>query len=56
LISLSVFFPAYNDAPSIGKLVNKIFEVLRQRAPDVGLVNGFKLERHDPWHRIAIET
>jgi glycosyltransferase involved in cell wall biosynthesis len=129
-----VFFPAYNDAPSIAKLVDKAFEVLRERAsdfevivvddgsrdntggvlkdlearygamfriithaenrgygaalrsgfaaarkdfvfytdgdgqydvgelpklldcmaPDVGLVNGFKLERHDPWHRIAI--
>ncbi len=23
-------------------------------APDVGLVNGYKLERSDPWHRIAI--
>ena len=134
MISLSVFFPAYNDAPSIAKLVDKAFEVLRERAsdfevivvndgsrdntaavlkdlearygavfrivthaenrgygaalrsgfaaarkdfvfytdgdgqydvgelpklldcmtPDVGLVNGFKLERHDPWHRLAI--
>jgi len=132
--SLSVFFPVYNDAPSIGKLVDRAFEVLRQRvsdfevivvndgsrdgtaealdglqqrhgpafrvithaenrgygaalrsgfaaagkdfvfytdgdgqydvgelpklldlvAPDVGLVNGYKLERSDPWHRIAI--
>ena len=129
-----MFFPAYNDAPSIAKLVDKAFEVLRERAsdfevivvndgsrdntagvlkdlearygavfrivthaenrgygaalrsgfaaarkdfvfytdgdgqydvgelrklldcmaPDVGLVNGFKLERSDPWHRIAI--
>jgi glycosyltransferase involved in cell wall biosynthesis len=129
-----VFFPAYNDAPSIAKLVDKAFDVLRERAsdfevivvndgsrdntagvlkdleagygavfrivthaenrgygaalrsgfaaarkdfvfytdgdgqydvgelrklldcmaPDVGLVNGFKLERSDPWHRIAI--
>jgi glycosyltransferase involved in cell wall biosynthesis len=134
LISLSVFFPAYNDAPSIGRLVEKTFEVLRGRvadfevivvndgsqdntaqalaalqprygdtfrvithpqnrgygaalrsgfaaarkdfvfytdgdgqydpaelpkfldrmAPDVGLVNGYKLERSDPWRRIAI--
>lgn len=23
-------------------------------APDVGLVNGYKIERHDPWHRIVI--
>ncbi len=134
MTSLSVFFPAYNDAPSIAKLVEETFDVLRDRvadfevivindgsrdetaevldglqkrhgdaflvvthpvnlgygealrsgfaaarkdfvfytdgdgqydvrelpkllelmAPDVGLVNGFKLERHDPWHRIAI--
>ena len=129
-----MFFPAYNDAPSIAKLVDKAFAVLRERAsdfevivvndgsgdntphvlaelearygaalrvithaenrgygaalrsgfaaarkdfvfytdgdgqydvgeivklldcvgPEVGLVNGFKLERQDPWHRIAI--
>src|SRR5581483_5392996 len=24
--------------------------------PGVGLVNGFKLQRHDPWHRICIGT
>ena len=134
MLSLSVFFPAYNDAPSIAKLVDKAFEVLRARAsdyevivvndgsrdgtaevlaglqtkygaafrvithaenrgygaalrsgfaaarkdfvfytdgdgqydagelpklldamaPDVGLVNGFKMERRDPWHRTAI--
>lgn len=136
MLSLSVFFPAYNDAPSIAKLVDKAFEVLRARAadyevivvndgsrdgtadvlaglqtqygaafrvithaenrgygaalrsgfaaarkefvfytdgdgqydagelpklldamaPDVGLVNGFKIERRDPWHRTAIGT
>lgn len=134
MLSLSVFFPAYNDAPSIAKLVDKAFEILRARAsdfevivvddgsrdgtaevlaglqtkygdafrvithlenrgygaalrsgfaaarkefvfytdgdgqydagelpklldamaPDVGLVNGFKMERRDPWHRTAI--
>jgi len=134
LLSLSVFFPAYNDAPSIAKLVDKAFEILRARAadyevivvndgsrdgtadvlaalktrygtafrvithaenrgygaalrsgfaaarkelvfytdgdgqydagelpklldamaPDVGLVNGFKMERRDPWRRTAI--
>ena len=134
MTSLSVFFPAYNDAPSIAGLVEGAFEILGARlidfevivvndgsrdqtaevldrlrerhgaafrvithpvncgygvalrsgfaaarkefvfytdgdgqydvrelpklldrmAPDVGLVNGFKLERNDPWHRIAI--
>lgn len=133
-VSISVFFPAYNDAPSITKLVGDAFAVLprltadfevivvndgsvdntaavlaelercyaprlrivthkqnlgygralrsgfeaatkelvfytdgdgqydvkellklHQRiAPDVGLVNGYKLERHDPKHRIWI--
>ncbi len=132
--SLSVFFPAYNDAPSLPSLVDKVFEVLKQCASDyevivindgshdetgdvlaalakkfaprmkvithprnlgygqalrsgfaaatkdlvfytdgdgqydvgelvnllselrvnVGLVNGYKLERSDPWHRICI--
>ena len=132
--SLSVFFPAYNDAPSLAGLIDKTFAVLREHAPDhevivvndgsqdntaevleelrrkyapamrvithpenrgyggalrsgfaaarkelvfytdgdgqydtgelpllldrmaddVGLVNGYKLERHDPWHRIWI--
>ena len=129
-----MFFPAYNDAPSISTLVDKAFAVLRERAadfevivvndgsrdgtaaalaalaerhgpafrvvthaenrgygvalrsgfaaarkdfvfytdgdgqydvgelpklldcmaPGVGLVNGYKLERRDPWHRIVI--
>src|SRR5260370_27738712 len=132
--SLSVFFPAYNDAPSLPKLLAKTFEVLELHVadyevivvndgsydntaavleqlraqygprlrvvthpqnrgyggalrsgfeaagkefvfytdgdsqydvgelprlldlvgPDTGLVNGFKLERHDPAHRIWI--
>ncbi|HLK48843.1 MAG TPA: glycosyltransferase family 2 protein [Bryobacteraceae bacterium] len=132
--SLSIFFPAYNDAHSIPSLVRKTFSVLADRAidfevivvndgsqdetgavlrrlaaeygprmrivehpvnrgygaalrsgfaaatkelvfytdgdgqydvgelpllfeklaPGVGLVNGYKLERHDPWHRICI--
>ncbi|MGC8794620.1 MAG: glycosyltransferase family 2 protein [Bryobacteraceae bacterium] len=132
--SLSVFFPAYNDAPSLPALLEKTFAVLpsltsdyevivvndgsrdetaqvlaqlqqkygsRLRvvthernmgygaalrsgfaaatkelvfytdgdgqydpgelprlfalmAPDVGMVNGYKIERHDPWHRILI--
>ena len=132
--SLSVFFPAYNDAPSLPALIGKTFQTLEQcaedyevivvddgsydstahvlallaaqysprmrvithpenrgygaalrsgfaaaakdlvfytdgdgqydvgelpklldlMAPDVGLVNGYKLERNDPWHRIWI--
>lgn len=132
--SISVFFPAYNDAPSLPSLISKTFEVLKSHAqdfevivvndgsydntgevlaqlreqygerlrpithpenrgyggalrtgfasatknwifytdgdgqydvgelpkllalmtPDVGLVNGYKLERNDPWHRIWI--
>jgi glycosyltransferase involved in cell wall biosynthesis len=132
--SLSVFFPAYNDAPSLPQLIGKTFQVLEAVAADyevivvndgsydntaevldglvaqfgprlrviahpenrgygcalrtgfaaatrdwvfytdgdgqydvgeiskliegagsnIGLVNGYKLERHDPWHRIWI--
>lgn len=29
-------------------------DLLRHAGPDVGLVNGFKIKRHDPWHRIVI--
>ena len=134
MTSLSVFFPAYNDAPSLPPLIDATFEVLRktvddfevivvndgsfdntgavldelaakysphmrvvthpenrgyggalrsgfaaatknwvfytdgdgqydvhelpnllaQTGFDVGLVNGYKLERNDPWHRIWI--
>ncbi|MBI4903407.1 MAG: glycosyltransferase family 2 protein [Acidobacteria bacterium] len=28
--------------------------LLRLAGPDVGLVNGYKTKRHDPWHRIWI--
>jgi glycosyltransferase involved in cell wall biosynthesis len=132
--SLSVFFPAYNDAPSLPALLEKTFAVLPRCAddfevivvndgsqdatgevleelrrkyaphlrvvthpenrgyggalrsgfdaatkevvfytdgdgqydpgelpllverltPEVGLVNGYKLQRHDPWHRVCI--
>ncbi len=34
--------------------VGELPKLLAQMAPDVGLVNGYKLERHDPWHRILI--
>ena len=29
-------------------------KLLQQMRGDIGLVNGFKLERNDPWHRICI--
>ncbi|MCS7316077.1 MAG: glycosyltransferase family 2 protein [Bryobacterales bacterium] len=29
----------------------KLMELME---PDVGLVNGYKIERHDPWHRVVI--
>ena len=29
-------------------------KLLRAVTPDTGLVNGYKIERSDPWHRIAI--
>ncbi len=35
------------DVGELPKLVEKM-------TADVGLVNGYKLERNDPWHRIAI--
>jgi glycosyltransferase involved in cell wall biosynthesis len=28
--------------------------LIARLTPDVGLVNGYKLERHDPWHRVWI--
>jgi glycosyltransferase involved in cell wall biosynthesis len=36
--SLSVFFPAYNDAPSLPGLVAKTFEVLREHVPDYEVI------------------
>lgn len=36
--SLSVFFPAYNDAPSIGPLVRRTFEVLREHVADYEVI------------------
>ncbi len=32
----------------------EMVKLLEAMAPDVGLVNGFKTQRQDPWHRIAI--
>ena len=34
--------------------VGELPRLLEALTPDVGLVNGYKLERQDPWHRIAI--
>jgi glycosyltransferase involved in cell wall biosynthesis len=36
--------------------VSELALLIRKLRPGVGLVNGYKLERHDPWHRIAIGT
>jgi glycosyltransferase involved in cell wall biosynthesis len=32
----------------------EMVKLLQSMAPDVGLVNGYKVRRQDPWHRIAI--
>jgi glycosyltransferase involved in cell wall biosynthesis len=34
--------------------VRELPKLLASALPGVGLVNGYKLQRHDPWHRIAI--
>jgi glycosyltransferase involved in cell wall biosynthesis len=34
--------------------VGELPELIGLLTPDVGLVNGFKLQRSDPWHRICI--
>lgn len=34
--------------------VGELAKLLDLMSPDVGLVNGYKLERNDPWHRIFI--
>ena len=36
--SLSVFFPAYNDAPSLPKLIANTFEVLREHVDDYEVI------------------
>ena len=36
--TVSVFFPAYNDAPSIGSLVGAAFEVLAERSSDYEVI------------------
>jgi glycosyltransferase involved in cell wall biosynthesis len=34
--------------------VSELPKLLEHAGPDVGLVNGYKIKRHDPWHRILI--
>jgi glycosyltransferase involved in cell wall biosynthesis len=34
--------------------VSELPKLLKEAGPDVGLVNGYKTKRHDPWHRIWI--
>src|SRR4051794_28740294 len=36
--SISVFFPAYNDASSLSALLARTFEVLRRRIPDYEVI------------------
>jgi glycosyltransferase involved in cell wall biosynthesis len=36
--SLSVFFPAYNDAPSLPKLIGRTFEVLEEHVADYEVI------------------
>ncbi len=45
-----VFYTDGDGQYDVGELPN----LLQQMAPDVGLVNGYKLERNDPAHRIWI--
>mgnify|MGYP000939472324 CR=1 FL=1 len=33
---------------------SEIVNLLKAATPDCGLVNGYKTERNDPWHRVAI--
>lgn len=34
--------------------VGELTLLLEKLEPGVGLVNGYKLQRHDPWHRVCI--
>ncbi len=45
-----VFYTDGDSQYDVGEL-QKLLDTVR---PDVGLVNGYKLERNDPWHRIFI--
>ncbi len=45
-----VFYTDGDAQYDVGELPKLLAEV----TPEVGFVNGFKIKRHDPWHRIAI--
>src|SRR3989344_2894613 len=74
-ISISAFFPCYNDAGTIASMVELATLTLKKLAGDfevivvddgsndwsrnnlndnVDIVQGYKIERHDPWYRILI--
>ena len=46
--SISVFFPAYNDAPSLPRMIRDAFDVLREHAEEyeVIVVNDGSHDRH----------
>ena len=67
--SLSVFFPAYNDAPSLPDLIRRTFAVLEQHVADYEVIvvndgsrdqTGEVLEdlqrRHGPLLRVGGDT
>jgi glycosyltransferase involved in cell wall biosynthesis len=45
-----VFYTDGDGQYDVGELP-RFLEAMR---PGIGLINGYKLERHDPWHRVAI--
>src|SRR5262249_37700179 len=45
-----VFYTDGDGQYDVGELPN----LLAALRPEIGLVNGYKLERNDPWHRICI--
>src|SRR3990172_7714016 len=67
-ISISAFFPCYNDAGSIAIVVQDAYETLKKitydfeiivvddasRDESVNVVQGFKIMRQDPYYRLLI--
>jgi glycosyltransferase involved in cell wall biosynthesis len=51
--SLSVFFPAYNDAPSLPALIDNVFRVLRERVADYEVIVINDGSRDDTGHVLA---